>query len=815
MLSLLGFVIFASLLRSLLMSFWWLSALLSLLLLLRPLRLLTFNLLRNLLAFPVNLVRFFFPPKPGRLLTVTIEKEIPRWRFLGFVQRLRGESLDLTLDQWREIAEGIKTSPRVKGLVCHIQELHASWAQIEEMREIFLMLQQAGKPVALAPETLDLPMLYLATASDKLILAPSANVAVVSPVLTTFFAKDFLQKIGVKAEFIQLGKHKNAPETFSRAYPSPTNRTDIDELLEDYRLLCFDTLAKRFNKTTEEIAAILDRGIFSPQEALQAGLIDAIRFPRNETYFFVEGKTREPYGAPEDAVLFLKKETERRLAEIAQASEKESPFAKEGDEEHRSKELVSSLEIAKKEGDGAEDKAAKKEGDGAEDKAAKKEGDGAEKANERAVAEEGGEAAVPAEVLESLASDGRAVELAGAFADALLQSNEGEAQKEGEAITTPLESSAVEGEGKERSGEEEKKADVSREAEAAALPAEKELEESELEPPPTMELHTFWRRRPIWWRWKRIRSAPSVAILPVVGTIQEDGTPNPAMGEEVASSRRIMEILEDIYDDASVQGVVAFVNSRGGAATASEAIWYGLRVVGQEKPVVAYLDNYAASGGYYVACGAERIISNPWCLTGSIGVFGGKFLVRDLLAKLSLHIAQMGATEGTRLLSGLHEAGEEDTLRRKQQMEEVYEQFLSRVAVNREKTRDEIHALAQGKVYFGYRALEKGLVDACGTLHDAIRWVREESDSPKAKPHYITMGGALSLRELLMTRMKAHPMNSNDILTKEQLALLSAFGASLPTPILRQAWGELQQIMRLSQQHSALLWSPLPWKHER
>ena len=679
------------------MSFWWLSALLSLLLLLRPLRLVTFNLLRNLLAFPVNLMRFFFPPKPGRLLTVTIEQEIPRWRLLGFVQRLRGESLDLTLDQWREIAEGIKNSPRVKGLVCHIQDLHASWAQIEELRETLLMLQQAGKPVALAPETLDLPMLYLATACDKLILAPSANVAVVSPVLTTFFAKDFLQKLGIKADFIQLGKHKNAPETFSRAYPSPTNRTDIDELLEDYRLLCFDALAKRFNKTTEEIAAILDRGVFSPQEALQAGLIDAIRFPRNETYFFVEGKTKEPYGAPEDAVLFLKRETERRLAEIARDAEKEEPSTIEGKEE--------------------------------------------------------------------------------------------------ESSTAPVEADAA------APKEEEQE--------------ETELEETELEEPPTMELQTFWRRRPIWWRWKRIRPAPSVAILPVVGTIQEDGTPNPAMGEEVASSRRIMEILEDIYDDPSVQGVVAFVNSRGGAATASEAIWYGLRVVGQEKPVVAYLDNYAASGGYYVACGAERIISSPWCLTGSIGVFGGKFLVRDLLTKLSLHIAQMGATEGSRLLSGLHEADEEDALRRKQQMEEVYEQFLSRVAVNREKTRDEIHALAQGKVYFGYRALEKGLVDACGTLHDAIRWVREESDSPKAKPHYVTMGGALSLRELLMKRMTAHPMASNDILTKEQLALFSAFAASLPAPLLRQAWGEIQQVMRLSQQHPALLWSPLPWKHER
>jgi protease-4 len=263
-------------------------------------------------------------------------------------------------------------------------------------------------------------------------------------------------------------------------------------------------------------------------------------------------------------------------------------------------------------------------------------------------------------------------------------------------------------------------------------------------------------------------------------------------------------MIDELCYDSSVKGVVALVDSRGGAATASEAIWYALRRLSEEKPVVSYLESYAASGGYYVACGTDRIISSPWCLTGSIGVFGGKFIARDLFQRLHIHQTEIGGTEGSRLFSVTHDPTEEEIARRRVQMEEAYEQFLGRVAVQRRRSRDEIHALAQGKVYFGYRALEHKLVDACGGLDDAVAWVQKRSKSPHAEPMFLHSGPGFSLRELLLARANTQ---QPPLLPTSLSPLLGMFPQNFPIRALVEA----QQILRLSQQHAVLLWSSLPW----
>lgn len=735
--------------------------------------LLIWNLLRTIFFFPFNVARAFFPPKKGRLLLVNLRETLPRWHHLSLLQRWRGEALDLTLDEWRESLETIGRSNRVKGIVCTIEHLQADWPALEELRLALQKFRDTGKSVAIVPKQLTLSEVYLATAADKLVISPAAPVFLHSPALSPFFFGEMLQHLGIKPDFIQQGKHKNAPELFTRAYPSATNRQDLDELIADYRALCFERIAKSKQRTTEEIAAIFDRGVFSPQEALQSGLIDAIRFPDHSTFFFLEGHDKQPYPSPEDAQKHMIEEAERRKKRKHRKKNKSralaSPQSSPSDQAEPSSERVFS-ETDKKTEDAEIIEAAQKPEDA--------------EVVEIAQTPEDGEVIETAQKPE----DAEAIE-------ASKSTEAGEAvadSKNADAAEVVAEAKKPEGTGTEQPS---KKAE--------------DTEPIEDEDLPLMDLDEFLSRQPRWLRWTRLRRTPTIAILPIVGTIQEEETPNPVMGgEEAASSDRLTEIIEELCYDSSVKGVVALIDSRGGAATASEAIWYALRQLSEEKPVVAFLESYAASGGYYVACGTERIISSPWCLTGSIGVFGGKFIARDLFQRLRIHQTEIGGTEGSRLFSVTHDPTEADIARRRVQMEEAYEQFLGRVAVQRHRSRDEIHALAQGKVYFGFRALEHKLVDACGGLDDAVAWAQKRSKSSDAEPMYVHSGPAFSLRELMSARAS---LQQPSVLPAALASLQQMFPQQFP----RHALAEVQQIIRLSQQHAVLLWSPLPWHPTR
>ncbi|MCK6508934.1 S49 family peptidase [Myxococcota bacterium] len=714
--------------------------------------LLIWNLLRTIFFFPFNVIRTFFPPKTGRLLMVNLRETLPRWHHLSLLQRWRGEALDLTLDEWRESLEAIGRSNRVKGIVCTIEHLQADWPALEELRIALQKFRDTGKSVAIVPKQLTLSEVYLATAADKLVISPAAPVFLHSPALAPFFFGEMLQHLGIKPDFIQQGKHKNAPELFTRAYPSATNRQDLDELIADYRALCFERIAKSKQRTTEEIAAIFDRGVFSPQEALQSGLIDAIRFPDHSTFFFLEGHDKQPYPSPEDAQKHLLEETERRKKRKHRKKNKSRASA--SSQTSPAEQAEPSTERACSETD---------------------------KSSEEAEVVEASKSSEEAEVVEASKS-----------------SEEAEVV---EASKTPEDAKAVESSKTSESTDVKESVEGSKKAEAAEA-----IEDEDL---PLMDLDEFLSRQPRWLRWTRLRRTPTIAILPIVGTIQEEETPNPVMGgEEAASSNRLTEIIDELCYDPSVKGVVALIDSRGGAATASEAIWYALRRLSEEKPVVAFLESYAASGGYYVACGTERIISSPWCLTGSIGVFGGKFIARDLFQRLRIHQTEIGGTEGSRLFSVTHDPTEADIARRRGQMEEAYEQFVGRVAVQRRRSRDEIHALAQGKVYFGFRALEHKLVDACGGLDDAVAWAQKRSKSAYAEPMYVHSGPAFSLRELMSARAS---LQQPPVLPAALASLQQMFPQQFP----RHALAEVQQIIRLSQQHAVLLWSPLPWHPTR
>jgi protease-4 len=190
---------------------------------------------------------------------------------------------------------------------------------------------------------------------------------------------------------------------------------------------------------------------------------------------------------------------------------------------------------------------------------------------------------------------------------------------------------------------------------------------------------------------------------------------------EAIASDDYRALIQKIRNDKSIDAVVLRVNSPGGSALASDIIWREIDLLKKEKPVVVSMGDVAASGGYYIACGADSIFADANTITGSIGVFSvipnaEKFLKNKL--GITFDRVKTGqyadAPSATRALT----VTEQKFLQ--VGVDSVYYTFKSRVAAGRQKSLDYIDTIAQGRVWTGADAIKVGLVDKIGTLNDAL-----------------------------------------------------------------------------------------------
>lgn len=214
----------------------------------------------------------------------------------------------------------------------------------------------------------------------------------------------------------------------------------------------------------------------------------------------------------------------------------------------------------------------------------------------------------------------------------------------------------------------------------------------------------------------------SIAVVYVEGTIVPGyGQASFFGGMSAAFSGNIRKALEDVTRDPSVKAVVMRVNSPGGSAQASEVILNAARAVQSQKPFVVSMGNTAASGGYYVACGADAIYANSATVTGSIGVVGGKLVTQGLWDKLGVN--WVGQKRGARsdLFTSARPFDPDQREVLVAHMEAVYNMFKDHVVKGRGyRLRKDIDEMAGGRVYTGKQALELGLVDHLGGLEQAI-----------------------------------------------------------------------------------------------
>lgn len=207
-----------------------------------------------------------------------------------------------------------------------------------------------------------------------------------------------------------------------------------------------------------------------------------------------------------------------------------------------------------------------------------------------------------------------------------------------------------------------------------------------------------------------------IAVLYAQGEIMYDKGDETYVGNEA-----VIEALKDIREEKNIKAVVLRINSPGGSALASDLIWREIELTKKVKPVVVSMGDLAASGGYYIACNADRIFAEPTTITGSIGVFGAIPNASGLAGKMGINAEQVSTNKGANysifepMTNDFH-----DNI--KISIDEIYQSFISHVAEGRKMTTAAVDSIGQGRVWTGIQAKENGLVDEIGNMNQAVAY---------------------------------------------------------------------------------------------
>ncbi|MGM9736113.1 MAG: signal peptide peptidase SppA [Candidatus Cryptobacteroides sp.] len=223
--------------------------------------------------------------------------------------------------------------------------------------------------------------------------------------------------------------------------------------------------------------------------------------------------------------------------------------------------------------------------------------------------------------------------------------------------------------------------------------------------------------------YAKLNSTPNVKAQTKIAVVYANGEIVDGDDEQNVAGDKFAKLLADIRHDSSVKAVVFRVNSPGGSVFASEKIKDEITLLKETKPVIASYGDYAASGGYWISAGCDKIFSNATTLTGSIGVFS---MIPDfskvLKDKVHINVTTINSNKHSDMYSLTRPLDEKETAYMQASVENIYEKFTGLVAEGRNMTVEDVDAIAQGRVWTGADALKIGLVDEIGTLEDAIRY---------------------------------------------------------------------------------------------
>lgn len=223
-------------------------------------------------------------------------------------------------------------------------------------------------------------------------------------------------------------------------------------------------------------------------------------------------------------------------------------------------------------------------------------------------------------------------------------------------------------------------------------------------------------------------TSDKIAVIYASGAILPNIASSPFVSESGITAEAVRSQLESALEDDDVKAIVFHINSGGGAATTSDLIWHDIKRASEQKPVIASMGTVAASGGYYIAAGADTIVAAENTITGSIGIFNLLFNSQELFNEnLGIAFETFETHEYADLfdLTRPFSPSEERVIQ--QNVDRGYETFVTRMAESRGMTYEEINEVARGRVWTGTDAQERGLVDELGGINRAIEIAAEKA----------------------------------------------------------------------------------------
>jgi protease-4 len=225
-------------------------------------------------------------------------------------------------------------------------------------------------------------------------------------------------------------------------------------------------------------------------------------------------------------------------------------------------------------------------------------------------------------------------------------------------------------------------------------------------------------------RGGKVKRGPKVAVVTAVGTILRGSSGesfNPLFGGPVMGSDTISKAFRDVRKASGIEAVVFRVDSPGGSAMASEIIRQEMVRTAEEIPVVVSMSNVAASGGYWISCGAQLIVADPGTITGSIGVYSGHLNTSGFYKnKLGVTFGRMDRGVNANIYGELEDWTDEQRAVVDRMLDRIYNDFVERVSSARDMTPEAVDAIGRGRVFTGVQGWEKELVDVVGGFDEAL-----------------------------------------------------------------------------------------------
>jgi protease IV len=304
-----------------------------------------------------------------------------------------------------------------------------------------------------------------------------------------------------------------------------------------------------------------------------------------------------------------------------------------------------------------------------------------------------------------------------------------------------------------------------------------------------------------------VSDRPAIALIYAEGEIVDGPSTSSMLGGGTnIGADTFREALRIATRDDKVGAIVIRIDSPGGSALASEVMWQAARRAAAKKPVIISVGSMAASGGYYLASSGETIFADPTAIVGSIGVVGGKFVLRDLFTKLGLATETFSRGRNSDLFSSSVEWDDRQRREVTNWMHQTYDQFTQRVMATRQGKIKDIDAVARGRIFSANQALDLGMVDQIGGIHDAIAYGADKAGFKEGEFDVRVIPAARTLADIFNggsgDETSASPFAPKVEISPDSLLRY------LPAAD-RAALGQELEMMMLLQEHPVLLQSPI------